>query len=354
MLVSALLVLGVGIAVAYLVTPLVEKLAMRLGAVDHPNERKVHRNPVPNLGGLAIFLSFAAALLSQGIWQSFSSVEPILNPTRWFLGIFLGGIFILFLGLVDDFTELSPFIKFIGQLAAAVILVRFGVRIEFVGLPFSKGIIFLGSLGIFLTILWVVALINIVNFIDGLDGLAAGVSGIALLTLAFTAYQTGRLEAVLICLALAGASFGFLRHNFNPARIFMGDSGSQFLGFILGAITVQGMMKSVAAVALLVPLVVMGVPLFDGIFAIFRRFREGKPVTQADRGHIHHRLLDRGFSHRQTVILIYLWSILLSLVALSLIFTVATYKLAIFLGLGVLSIFLGSYSGLFDWLRKGD
>ena len=348
-----LLVLAIGGIAAYLFTPVAEALALKAGAVDHPTARKVHVRPVPRLGGLAIYVSFLLAIAAQFVWQSVFPGEPLLNPSRSLIGIALGGTFILLLGLVDDFADLSPVVKFFGQIAAAAILVRFGVTIEFVGLPFSKGVFFLGSWGILLTLTWVVGLTNVVNFIDGLDGLAAGVCGIALIALSYAAYQTGRLEVALICVALAGSSLGFLRHNFHPARIFMGDSGSMFLGFILGAITVQGMMKSIALVALLVPFVILGVPIFDALLAVFRRFKEGRPVMQADRNHIHHRLLDRGFTHRQTVVIIYLWSILLSIAALTLMFATPTQKWLVFFGLAIPSLFLARYSGLFNWLRKG-
>lgn len=346
-------VLSIGVLTAVFLTPVAWSLATRIGAVDRPSDRKVHSQPVPRLGGIAIYLSFAVALGAQLLMETLGFGEPLLGLNKALIGMAVGGTFIFLIGLIDDFVDLSPIVKFAGQIAAAALLIEFGVVIEFIGLPFSQGVFFLGSWGIVLTLLWVVGLTNFVNFIDGLDGLAAGVSGIALLALSYVAYQTGRVEVALICFAMAGSSIGFLRHNFNPARIFMGDSGSMFLGFVLGAVTVQGMMKSVALVALLVPFVILGIPIFDAVLAVARRFREGRPVMQADRNHIHHRLLDRGFSHRQTVIIIYLWSGLLSVAALTLMFATPGQRLVAFLGLALSSLFLATYSGLFDWLRKG-
>lgn len=325
---------------AFFITPLVEILADSVGAVDHPAERKVHAKPIPRLGGVAIYLGFLlASVLFLGI-------------DRELMGILLGATFILALGVIDDMKDLSPKVKFLGQLGAAVILILFGVQIEFVGNPFGKGLLYLGGWGVFLTLFWVVGLTNTINFIDGLDGLAAGVSTIALATLCFVAHQTGQLETAMISIALAGSALGFLKHNFHPARIFMGDSGSMFLGFMLGAITVLGVMKSVAAIALLVPIVIMGVPIFDTISAIFRRFRDKRPVTQADKNHIHHRLLYRGFSHRQTVLIIYFWSALLSMAALILKFATFMEKITVFVALAILSFFFDKFVGLFEDFRR--
>lgn len=351
------LALVMGAAVSFFITPVVKKAAVAAGAVDHPiEERKVHREPIPRWGGIAIYISFFTALGGQFVLQYFFGAQKLVTGSEWFLGIFMGGTIILILGLVDDIANLHPLIKFLGQILATLCLIYFGIRIEFIGIPFLGVVSFSGwgvLIGIALTILWVVGLANTVNFIDGLDGLAAGVCAVALVALAFTAFQTGRIDAAIVCLALAGSNLGFLRHNFNPARIFMGDSGSMFLGFMLGAITIQGMMKSIAAIALLVPIVIMGIPIFDAVFTVFRRVKNGQAIMQADDGHIHHRLLYQGFSHRQTVIIIYLWSIVLSVAAITFISSVDTeYQLIIFCTLAVFSFFLARYSGLFKWLKE--
>jgi len=333
-------IFAVGMVTTFLITPLVEMLANSVGAVDRPTERKVHTKSIPRLGGVAIYLGF---LLASVLF---------LSVDRELMGILLGATFILALGVIDDMKDLSPKVKFLGQLGAAVILILSGVQIEFVGNPFGKGLLYLGGWGVFLTLFWVVGLTNTVNFIDGLDGLAAGVSVIALTTLCYVAHQTGQLGTAMISIALAGSALGFLKHNFHPAKVFMGDSGSMFLGFMLGAITVQGVMKSVAAIALLVPIVIMGVPIFDTISAIFRRFRNKRPVTQADRNHIHHRLLYRGFSHQQTVLIIYFWSVLLSMAALILNFATFMEKITVFVVLAILSFFFDKFVGLFEDFRR--
>lgn len=340
---SYLIVFLIGLIVAFLITPLVEKLAVKIGAVDIPTERKVHAEPIPSLGGVAIYLSFLLAL--------FFALIKFFPNEREINGILLGGTVILLFGIADDIKDLSPKVKFIGQILAATTLVVFGVQMEFIGNPLG-GLIDLGIWGVPATLLWVVALSNIINFIDGLDGLAAGVSSIAAIALFVSAFETGQTTIAFLTVALAGATIGFLTHNFNPARIFMGDSGSMFLGFMLGAITVHGVMKSVAIVSLLIPIVVMGVPIFDASLAILRRLKDKKPLTQADKGHIHHQLLHRGFSHRQSVVIIYLWSILLSASAALLLYVSAAQRLPIFTGLTLLSFFFARRLGLFDSFRK--
>lgn len=337
----------IGFAIAlvssYFITFIVEKLALRVGAVDIPNKRKVHVKPIPRLGGLAIYISFSLSLLVVLLIDHVDLSR--LGVQLW--GILIGGTFILIFGAMDDIAELSAGVKLIGQTIAATILFLFGARIEFIGNPFG-GLIYLGSLSIFLTLFWMIGLTNTVNLIDGLDGLAAGVTSIALIILTVIAFETGRQEIAFICLILLGSVLGFLKHNFNPAGIFMGDSGSMFLGFMLAAVTVQGVMKSAIAIALLVPIVIMGIPILDTAFAIFRRFRKKQPLTQADNDHIHHRLMHRGFSQRQTVLIIYVWTAMLGGAALALRFASNKIKLIVFLGLALLSFFIDKFVGLFE------
>ncbi|MBI4744226.1 MAG: undecaprenyl/decaprenyl-phosphate alpha-N-acetylglucosaminyl 1-phosphate transferase [Actinobacteria bacterium] len=332
----------IGLISSFLITPLVKKIAFKLKVVDFPDERKVHDEPIPSLGGVAIFIGFLLGLILAIILFDKFSLE--------LAGIILGGTIIFVLGVIDDIKDLTPKIKFIGQISASFVLVLFGVQIEFVGNPFG-GLIDVGLWSIPLTVIWVVAFTNMINLIDGLDGLAAGVSSIAALALFFAAFQTGRYSVAFIALALIGSAIGFLFHNFHPASIFMGDSGSMFLGFILGSITAQGVMKSVAIVSLLVPLMIMGVPIFDTLLAILRRLRHRVPVSQADRAHIHHQLLHRGFTHRQTVIIIYIWCILLSTSALALNFATPAQRASIFIALAALSFFFAKFLGLFDWQK---
>lgn len=338
-----LAVFVVAIGFSFFITPLIERLSLRYGLVDRPSLRKVHDNPVPRIGGLAIFISFMAAF--------FLFTVSFIDIDRELLGIIIGATLIMLVGLTDDIIDLRPAYKLAAQVGAAVILIMFDVRMEFIGNPFG-GLIDLGPWSIPVTVLWVVALINIVNFIDGLDGLAAGVCSIAAVALFFTADATGRVAVAFIAVSIAGATLGFLIHNFNPASIFMGDSGSMFLGFMLGAMTIQGVMKGVAIISLLMPLIIMGVPFLDASYAIFRRLRYNQPLMRADRGHIHHQLLYRGFSHRQSVLIIYLWCILLSLSALALNFAATSWRLPIFVGLLALSIVFARRIGLFDWIDR--
>lgn len=287
------LALLLGCVLSYIFTPWVKKLAFKIGAVDVPkDERRVHSEPIPHLGGIAIYLAFVISVLV------FIPLSPAV------MGMLIGGSFIVALGVVDDIKELSPKIKLAGQILAAVVLVMFGIKVEWVTNPLG-GMFYLGKLSIPLTIFWIVGITNTLNFIDGLDGLAAGISSIASFTLFLVALKEGNTMVVLMTAALAGAALGFLPYNFNPAKIFMGDTGAMFLGYILAAISIEGAIKSAAAIALIVPILALGLPIFDTIFAIIRRIANGCPVTQADKDHIHHRLLARGLSQRQVVLIMY-------------------------------------------------
>lgn len=345
------LIFSVSLIVAYVTTMFLIPLARKWGAVDHPNERKIHAEPIPRLGGVAIWAGFAAAVLSFLVFQKYFPNQVVgieTGPTFW--GFLAGGFLIMLVGVVDDMLGLTPVFKFGGQLAAAVILTASGVRMEFIGNPFGTAgsLFYLGNVGIVMTVFWVVAFTNVVNFIDGLDGLAAGVSVIAGLTFFAFSWQTGQLGTSLITLALAGSALGFLRHNFHPAKIFMGDSGSMFLGFCFGAVTVDGVMKSIAAVALFAPLVIMAIPILDAALAVLRRYRNKQPVTQADRDHLHHRLLRRGLSHRQTVLVIYAWSAALSALGMTFKVLPSMQKfLIIFVGL-FLTFLFAEVVGFFD------
>lgn len=275
-----------------LVTPWVIRLAQRLGAVDQPDQRKVHCQPMPRLGGLAVYLGFAVTVLIT---------QPLTLPLA---GLLLGASLIVLLGVWDDVRGLSPWVKLAGQLLAAGSLIPFGIHVEFLTNPLG-GIIYLGVLGVPLTVFWVVAVTNAVNLIDGLDGLAAGTALIASLTLAAVAFTLGNTAVVAVTLILAGAILGFLRYNFHPARVFLGDTGSMFLGFALGALAVMGLSKGATALSVLIPIVILGIPLTDTAFAVWRRFRNRKPIFGPDRGHLHHRLLGLGLTHRGAVLALY-------------------------------------------------
>ena len=294
------------LTVAYFLTPVVRRFAIRIGALDKPVERSVHREPKPYLGGLAIYVAFAlAAAWIVGLG------DPLVR------GIIVGGGLIVVIGIVDDFLRLSAKVKLLGQIAAAAILVAYGIRIDFLTNPFGDGMIFTEGWAVPLTMFWIVAVVNVVNLIDGLDGLAAGISTIASLTLLFVALQQGgQVEIVLLTAALAGSALGFLPYNFNPAKIFMGDAGAMFLGYALAAVSIQGTLKSAAGLALAIPVLALGLPIFDTAFAIVRRTINGQPIHEADRNHLHHRLMKLGLSHRETVLVMYIISAWLGLSAI--------------------------------------
>lgn len=319
----------VALVVTNACTPIVRRLARRLGAIDYPGGRRINTRPTPRLGGVAIFLGFTAAALVAMVVQrpislvrtdgeAFILIPLAMRTDRAILGIMLGGTFLLACGIYDDLRGMHPAVKFLAMLAAAAVLIPFGLATQFLTHPLTGKTIALGAWGAALTVVWVVAVVNIINFIDGVDGLAAGIVAIAGTTLLLTAAHKRDIVAVSLAAALVGSALGFLRHNFSPARIFMGDSGSMFLGYVLGGLSVMGLYKSYTAISLVVPILALGVPIADAAFAIIRRARRGQPIYLPDRGHVHHRLLDRGLTQRQTVFLLYLVSAALGLGALAL------------------------------------
>ena len=301
------------VIVALIVTPAVILLAKKTGAMDAPNARKVHKKPVPRIGGLAIYAGFMAAIIFVAV--KFGLDGESLKET---VGLVLSGSLIVALGLVDDYKNLPARVKLLGQIFAATVLVLlFDVRIDFVTDPFG-GYFYLEWFAVPVTVFWLVGLTNTVNLIDGLDGLAAGVASIASITIMFVALDQNLTLVAVLTASLAGAAVGFLKYNFNPAEIFMGDTGSMFLGFMLAGISVTGSVKSVATIALIVPIFALGLPILDTTFAIVRRFRGGVPIFKPDKGHLHHRLLSVGFTQRQAVLLMYVISALFGLSAIAL------------------------------------
>jgi len=324
---NALAVAFVALIVTNGLTPIVRRMARRLGAIDYPGGRRINTRPTPRLGGVAIYVGFfVAALLFMVITrielrrtdgEMFIRMPIRLQTDRALLGIMLGGTFLLAVGIYDDIRGMRPAVKFAAMVAAAAILIPFGLATEFVTHPLTGKTVAVGNWGAVFTVAWVVVVVNVINIIDGVDGLAAGISAIAGTTLLLTAGAKGDTVAVSLAAALIGATLGFLRHNFNPARIFMGDSGSMFLGYVLGGLSVMGLYKSYTALSLAVPILPLGVPIADTLFAIIRRFRSGRPIYLPDREHLHHRLLARGLTQRQTVFILYLISALLGLGALA-------------------------------------
>ncbi|MGM9966323.1 MAG: glycosyltransferase family 4 protein [Rummeliibacillus sp.] len=286
------LALVVAFVASILLTPLVKRLAFRIGAVDKPNYRKVHDHVMPRLGGLAIFLAFLIGIVVA---------QPM---DKSMIAILIGGFVIIVTGVLDDMLEISPKAKLIGQTVAAAIVIFFGgVQIDFINLPFDGKLDF-GYLSIPLTLIWIIGITNAINLIDGLDGLAAGVSTIALITLAAMAFIMGNVFVLVMALILAASTCGFLFYNFHPAKIFMGDTGALFLGFMISVLALLGF-KNITFVSLVVPIIMLGVPISDTFFAIVRRLLNKQPPFSPDKSHLHHRLMSIGFTHRQTVLLIY-------------------------------------------------
>ncbi len=311
-------------------TPLVRRFAPKFGLVDMPNARRINKKPMPTGGGVAIFFSFlAASLLLKA---------PLQLP------LILGGGIVLLVGLLDDSMELKAGPKFLGQLVGVLIFVLAGPRIEFVTNPWG-GMIFLGYFSIPITVFWMMAVVNIMNFIDGLDGLSAGISLISCTALFTIAFDFGRADAALLAVLLAGAIAGFLPYNFNPARIYLGDAGAMFLGFMLGAIAAEGALKGAATIGLSIPTLILAVPTMDTVCNIVRRVRQGVPVYQADRGHFHHRLLDLGWSQRRVVLFLYMASLLAAAVALYITRT-PQYSWVV---LGMVGMLLMSVAWRFGW-----
>ena len=302
-----LLAMLVAAAVSFAATPLVKTLACKVGAIDVPKDnRRMHKVPIPRMGGLAIFLAFLLSVLV------FAEID------RQMQGILLGAVMIVILGVMDDIMALKALPKLLVQIAAAAVAVYHGCVIQFFSNPnvFSETTyINLGWLSYPVTIIWIVAITNAVNFIDGLDGLAAGVSAISTAALTVIALMVAETNVAIILSALFGACLGFLPYNMNPAKIFMGDTGATFLGFMLATLSVTGLFKMYAIISFAVPFLILGVPIFDICFAFLRRIAKGQSPMTADRGHFHHRLIDMGFSQKQSVAIAYMLTAILGLAA---------------------------------------
>ena len=284
--------------IAYIMTPVAIWLAQKIGAVDMPNQRKVHTHAMPRIGGIAIF----AGVMLPGLFEAGYVLKGQYLP---FWGILAGGTIIFAVGLLDDLVELSAWKKLAGQSLGACVAITCGLRVHFITGISSDHLYVLGVLSIPVTFLWLVGVTNAINLIDGLDGLAAGVSGIAALSLGIVAYTQGQPALLVLMVVIGGAILGFLPYNFHPAQTFMGDCGSNFLGFLMGATAILGMAKMTAIVSLLVPVLILGVPILDTLFAILRRMHNGVGIFSPDKNHLHHRLLKMGFSHAHTVLIIY-------------------------------------------------
>jgi UDP-GlcNAc:undecaprenyl-phosphate/decaprenyl-phosphate GlcNAc-1-phosphate transferase len=296
----------VALAVVLVLTPAVGRVARVLGVVDEPVDgRRIHLAAVPRLGGLALFLGLFIPALA------------FLELNGAYRGILLGAAVATTVGMVDDFRGLPWWGKLGGQIAAAAVPIHFGVDIDRFTFPFLGIQTLPNWLAILLAFVWIVAIMNMVNFLDGLDGLAAGVCGISGVTFAIIALSLGKPEAAVLSAIVAGICFGFLRHNFYPARIFMGDSGALLLGFVLATVSIQGLLKTAATVALFFPLFALAVPILDTSFVVARRLKHGEKLYEPDQAHLHHRFLRRGFTQRRAVLYLYGWCVILGGAALA-------------------------------------
>ena len=299
--------LVVAFLVAVITTPVVKNLAFKMGAVDVPKDnRRMHDHPIPRMGGLAIFLGFLLSVL------------VFLDLNNQLRGMLLGAVIIVVLGIFDDIYSLKAMFKFCVQIAAALVAALSGNVIDTLSNPnvFSQNLYWeLGWLSIPVTVLWIVAITNAVNLIDGLDGLACGVSAIGSMTLLVISLAISDGPVAILMAALTGGCLGFLPYNMNPAKIFMGDTGSTFLGFILAVVSIQGLFKLYTIISFAVPFLMLGLPIFDTCFAILRRVSHGQSPMSPDRGHIHHRLIDMGFNQKQAVAVLYIISAILGLSA---------------------------------------
>lgn len=292
----------VSVTVVLWTIPDVKTIGLKLGIVDRPNSRKIHTSPVVRVGGISIFAGTIAALLIVWLLGGFSSLSPQGEKEIW--TVIMGGICFFAIGFADDLFNLTPISRLLMQLLVASVCWFMGVRINFLSVPFD-GLVQIGWLSLPITVIWLVGMANAINWIDGVDGLAAGVSGIGAVVMLVVALFMNQSAAALIVAALAGSALGFLRYNFNPAQIFMGDGGAYFMGFILAAVGVIGLVKVTAVTAVLLPYLILAVPILDMSAVIFSRICKGKSPFIADKSHLHHWLLKAGISQRQTVLFIY-------------------------------------------------
>lgn len=305
--IKMLLAFAVSLLVAYVMTPPVKRFAEKVGAIDVPKDnRRVHDHPIPRMGGLAIFIGFMLSLIF---------FVPMSTKVT---GILVGSVIIAVMGGVDDIVSLNPWVKLAGQIVAALVAIRCGLVFDVISNPnifAEETYIEIGWLSIPLTMLWIVGCTNAVNLIDGLDGLAVGVSAISSLTMLIVSLFVSEPVVSIILAALTGACLGFMPYNLNPAKIFMGDVGSQLLGFVLSTASIMGLFKLHAIITFFVPLLALALPLADTIFAFFRRILHGQSPFKADKGHFHHRLLAMGLNQKQVVAVLYGISAVLGLLA---------------------------------------
>ena len=338
-----MLIIDIGIAflISFLSTLLlvypIKKIAIKYGFIDLPNYRKIHVNATPRLGGLAVFLGVGLGLL-------------YLQPQHpEFFGIAIGAFVIVMVGLLDDKFQIRPIVKLSGQLLAAGIVIYAGVIIDRITLPLL-GVIELNNFSVIITVLWIVGITNAINLIDGLDGLASGVTTIGLISILIMAITDARIFVIYLCIVLIASNLGFLFHNFYPAKIYMGDTGSMFLGYSIAIISTLGLFKNVTLFSFIIPVIILAIPIFDTLFAIIRRALSGENIFLPDKKHIHYQLLASGFSHRATVLIIYGFATLFGLLAI--LFSNASLSLSLVISFIVLFL-LQVFAELVGVIGKG-
>lgn len=325
---------SIAFGVCIFTTPSVKKLARKLGAMDYPKSRGLNKEPMPLMGGLAMVAGFFASMVI---------ISPFVDglPKRQLAGFVIGGIITVITGMFDDAYELSAKAKFSSQLFVAVIVVLSGTRIDFVMYPFWE---YLKNFSPVITVIWIMGVINAVNLIDGVDGLAAGVTSIASVCLMILCVLSGTEVAVFLTAALAGSCFGFLPRNFSPAEIYMGDTGSTFLGYVLAVSSCIGVYKSYALLSIVIAILAMALPILDTVFAFIRRLINHKPIMMADRGHLHHRLIDSGYTHKQAVMILYGLSFFSALIAVLIAIQDYRATIIVFISFLILILMLFVYS----------
>ncbi len=318
---ECLLVFAVAVAVAIATTPLARKLAIKFGAIDYPDKRRVNKAPVPRMGGIAMYLGIFAAclvlILGHHLFGWIDPFETTFADGVNYVLVAIGVTFMFIVGLIDDVIDLRASYKFIGQIIAAAIVASSGLLLQNIQNPFVQGdFIQFGLWAYPITILYLICFANVINLIDGLDGLASGISAISAITIFIFCMFSSRFDAALLCLVIVGVCLGFLKYNHHPASIFMGDSGSLLLGLSLGIVSLMAVARSTLIISLLVPLLATAIPILDTAAAIIRRKRAHQPIDAPDKGHIHHRMLSAGYSQDSTVLIIWAWTAMLAVCGL--------------------------------------
>ena len=334
--------------VSFMVTPYSIKIAEKIGAIDIPkDDRRMRKKSIPKLGGLAVITGFAISLIYLISVMNIEGSISLFDENSYFkklIGVGLGVIIITITGIIDDTKTLKPLQKLFGQVLAAIVAVAFGIQISAADIPFIQNTELANEISMIVTVIWIIGITNAINLIDGLDGLSSGIALISCISLLIIfALNYSPMIAILMITSLIGALVGFLPFNFSPAKTFIGDTGSNFLGYILSIVSILGVAKTYTAVVIALPMLVLGLPIFDVVWAIIRRMVKGKSIKaifKADKGHLHHRLLAKGFSQKQAVLVMYAMSAALGLFAIILLES-GIWKALSFLLMVIAALFLG-------------